>query len=176
MTVTKIRIQLLMVQHYLIVSVSFLKYPRDTLRQTSPDVRFLNELRVCIWQSWDFGWRTPLLTPVNKQTTLDRLTANCLTVGNRCPLQPNAAGFILIGMYKLAVSYSIPTSSRLYIPLDLTLPFIIIFRFNSTPANQGYTHTSHRWERTQIEPIDGRFIQFFPLWHTAISQMPESPQ
>jgi hypothetical protein len=38
----------LTVQHEMIVSVSFMKYPRDFLRQTSADVLFLEEFPIYI--------------------------------------------------------------------------------------------------------------------------------
>jgi len=51
LTVTKMGIVMLTVQHDLIVSVSFMEYPRDFLGQTLPDIRSLDEFPLYISQS-----------------------------------------------------------------------------------------------------------------------------
>jgi hypothetical protein len=47
-TVNKAEIVRLTVQHAMIVSVSFMYYPRDFLRQISVDARFLNKCPIYI--------------------------------------------------------------------------------------------------------------------------------
>jgi len=175
LTVTKMGIVMLTVQHDLIVSVSFMEYPRDFLGQTLPDIRSLDEFPLYISQSWCFGCRTPLFTSVNNQTISDWLTANRRTLGHPWKLQPYAAGFILSKTCKLAVTYSILTWSWPYIPQDLPLLFVIIFLSYSTPANNAYTNTPASWERIRIKPIDGRFIPCVTCWFTATTQATVSP-
>jgi len=51
----------------------------------------------------------------------------------------------------------------------------IIFLSYCTPAYHGYTKTSARWQRIQIEQIDRRFIQCVTCWHPATTQTPVSP-
>jgi len=62
-----------------------------------------------IKQLGDSGGRTPQLIAVDKQTTSDRLIANCGVVGNPCNLQPYSVGFILSITIMLAATYSILT-------------------------------------------------------------------
>jgi len=71
LTVNKSRIVRLTVQHDWIISVGFFYYPGDFLRQTSADILSLEEHPISIYQSSDFGCRTPILIPGNKQPTLD---------------------------------------------------------------------------------------------------------
>jgi len=170
LTVTEMAIDMLTVQHDMIFGVSFSKYPGYFVRQTSPDVLSCDEFPVYIWQSLDFGCHTPRVTPVSTQTSSDRLTANRGTVGNPCNLQPNAAGFILSRICKLAATESLLTWSRLCIPQDIPLHFVIIFLSYSTPATDGYPNHSARWERPQFKPIDGRFIPGATPRHTATTQ------
>ena len=144
--------------------------PRSFLRQTSPDILSLEKFAIDIRQSCHIGCRTPCYTQWNTQTPSDRRTPHCGTVGNRCILQPHATGFIFSRKCKLAVTYSILTWSRLYIPQDFPLLFIIIFLCYSTPANHGYTNTSARWEQIRIKPIDGCFIPCVTQWNTATMQ------
>jgi hypothetical protein len=109
LTVNKSGIMTLTVQHDMIVSVSFLSYPGDYLRQTSADVLSLELHPINIQQLGDFGGRTLQLIPVIKQTTSDRLIANCGVVGNPSNLHPYSVGFILIITIMLAAIYSILT-------------------------------------------------------------------
>jgi len=95
LTVNKLGIVRLTVQHDLIVSVSFRYYHRDCWRQTSADVLSVEQCPIYICQSCDFGCRTLQSIPVDKQTTSDLHIAHFGAVGNRCNLQLYAAGFIL---------------------------------------------------------------------------------
>jgi len=175
LTVTKMGIVRRTVQHDLIDFVSFMKYPRDFLRQTSADIVSLKDFPVYIWQSGDFGCGTLLFIPVQKHKTSDWLTTNRGTVGNPCNIQTYAPGFLLSRTCVLAVGWSILTSSKQYIPQNYPLLFVIIFLSYCTPANHGYTKTSARWQRIQIEQIDRRFIQCVTCWHPATTQTPVSP-
>jgi hypothetical protein len=93
----------------MIVSVSFMKYPVDYLRQTSADVLSPELHPINIQQLGDFGSRTLQVIPDITQTTSNRLIANCRAVGNPCKLQPYSVGFILSIMIMLAATYSILT-------------------------------------------------------------------
>jgi hypothetical protein len=95
----------------MIVSVSFMYYPGDLLRQTSADVLFLNEWPVYIWQLNDFGSRTLQFIPVNKLLISDRLIVSSEMVGNPCNLQPYAAAITLNIMYDMAATSAILTCS-----------------------------------------------------------------
>ena len=88
LTVNQSGIVTLTVQHDMIVSVIFMSYPGDYLRQTSADVLSLELHPINIHQLGDFGGRTPQLIPVIQQATLDRLIANSGAVGNPCNLHP----------------------------------------------------------------------------------------
>jgi hypothetical protein len=109
LSVNKSGIMTLTVQHDMIVSVSFMLYPRHYLRQTSADVHSLELHPINIYQLSDSGGLTPQFIPVNKQTTSDRLFANCGVVGNPFNLQPNSVGFILSITVMSAAPYSIVT-------------------------------------------------------------------
>jgi hypothetical protein len=97
----------------------------------------------------------------NKQTSLDRLTANCGTVGITSNLLRYAAGCILSRTCKLTVIHSLVTCSLLYIPQDFPL-FVIIFLTFSTTASHGSTNTSAQCDSIRIETNGGRFIQCAP--------------
>jgi len=71
LTVNKSGIVKLTVQHDLIVSVSFMYYPGDSLRQTSGDFLSFEQCSMYSWQSFEFGCHTLQFIPVNKQTSLD---------------------------------------------------------------------------------------------------------
>jgi len=86
-----------------------MKYAGNYLRQTSADVLARELHPVNIQQIGDFGGRTPQLILVIKQTTSDRLIANCGAVGHPCNLQPYPVGLILIITIMLAAVYSIFT-------------------------------------------------------------------
>ena len=109
LTVSKSGIVRLTIQHDLIVSVSFMHYPWDSLRQTSADILSLKQWPIYIWQSCYFSCCTPQFIPINKQTTMDRHITHLGTGGNPCNLQLWAAGFILSIMHMLAAKYSILT-------------------------------------------------------------------
>ena len=109
LTVNKMEIVRLTVQHDLIVNVSFINYPRDFLRQTSADVLTLKQWPICSRQSCDFSCYTPQFIPANKQPTTDRHIAHLGAVGNPCNLQLFAAVIILSIMHMLAANYSILT-------------------------------------------------------------------
>jgi len=109
LTVNKSGIMRLTVQHDMIVSVRFMKYAGNNLRRSSADVLSLELHPINIQQLGDFGCYTLQLIPGIKQTTSDRLIANCGAVGNPCNLQPYSVGFILIITFMLAAIYSILT-------------------------------------------------------------------
>ena len=109
LTVNESGIKTLTIQHDMIVSVSFMQYPGDYLRHTSAEVLSFELHPINIQQLGDFGGRTPQLISVIKQTTSDRLIANCGAVGNPCNLQLYSVEFILIIMIMLAAIYSILT-------------------------------------------------------------------
>jgi len=67
LTVNTMGIVRLTVQHDLIVSVSFMKYPRDTLRQTSADILSLKQCPIYICQSYDFSYHTLQCIPANTE-------------------------------------------------------------------------------------------------------------
>ena len=82
LTVNKSGIVTVTIQHDMIVGVMFMYYSGDYLRQTSADVLSIDQNAMNISQLADSGSRTPQVIPVNKQTTSDRLIANCPVVGN----------------------------------------------------------------------------------------------
>jgi len=98
-------------QHDLIVNISFMNYPRNSLRQTSADVHSVEYWPINGWQSCDLGCCTAQFIPVNKQTTTDQHIAHLGAVGNPCNLQLFAEGFILSITHMLAVNYLILTWS-----------------------------------------------------------------
>jgi len=95
LTVKESGIVTLTVQHDRIFSVIFIQYPRDYLRQTSADVLSLELHHMYFARLGDSGSRAPQFIHGTKQTTSDRLIANCGAVGNPCKLQPYSAGFIV---------------------------------------------------------------------------------
>jgi len=109
LTLNRSEIVTLTVQHDMIVSVIFMQYPRDYLRQTSADVLSLKIHPINIKQLDDSGGHTPQLIPVIKQTTSDQLIANWWVVGNPCNWQQYSVGFILSITIMLAATYSILT-------------------------------------------------------------------
>jgi len=109
LTVNKTGIVRLTIQQELIVSICFMYYPRDYLRQTSADILSLRECTIYIWQSWDFGCHKPQLISGNKKTTLDRLIVNHWTGRNVCNLQLYTAGSTSSITNNSAVTYSILT-------------------------------------------------------------------
>jgi len=175
LTVKKTGIVRLTVQHDGIVSIGFMNYPGDYLRQTSAVILSLEECPLYIWHCRDFSCDTPQFVLGNEPTTLDGLIADRVMVGNPCNSLSYAAGFMLSIMYKLAATYCILTWRSLYIPQDLPLHFVIIFLSLSTPANHRYTTTSAGWWRIRSKPINWRFIWYFTPWPTAGMQTPVSP-
>jgi hypothetical protein len=175
LTVNTSGIVRLTVQHDFIVSVSLIYHPGDNLRQTSVDVLSLEQYPIYSWQSCDLCCHTLWFIPVNTQTTSDWLIAHLRAGKNPCNMHLNAAGFILSITNVLAASYSILPWSWLYNPQDFPLLFIIIFLFSSTPTNLGYTTTSARTERIQIQPIARRFVKYSSYRHTARMQTPIVP-
>jgi hypothetical protein len=111
LTVNQMGMDRLTVQQDMIVSFSFMSYPRDYLRKISADIHSLTQCPIYIWQSFDFGSATPQFILANKQSTSHRLIAHYRTVGNPCNLQPFSAGFILSVMKMFAATYSILTWS-----------------------------------------------------------------
>jgi hypothetical protein len=107
--INKSEIVTLTVKQNLIVSVIFMYYPGDDVRQTSADVLSLELHRIFVTRLGDSGSRTSPCILVTKQTTSDRLIANCGAVGNPCKLQPYSAGFIVSITVMLAATYSILT-------------------------------------------------------------------
>jgi len=107
LTFNKSGIFRLTVQHDLNVSVSFMYYPGDSLRQTSADVLSLEQCPIDSWQSCDLSCRTTHFIPVDKQTTTNRRIAHLRAVQNPCNLQLYVVAFILSIMNMLAVTYSI---------------------------------------------------------------------
>jgi hypothetical protein len=97
----------------------------------------------------------------NKQTSLDRLTANRRTIGITSNLQQYVAGCILSRTCKLTVVHSLVTCSLLYIHQDFPLFFIIFLTF-STTASHGSTNTSARCDSIPMKPDGGPFIQCAP--------------
>jgi len=175
LTVNKMGIVGLMVQHDWIDSVNFMQYTGDFLRQTSVDIHSLKEGPIHIKQSWDFSCRMPQFILGNRRTALDRLVAYRETVGPPCNLWSYAAGIILSITYKLAANYSILTWCSLYIPQDFPLHFVIIFLSYSTPPKHGFTQTAARWWRIWCEPIDGRDIEYVNPCHTMRTHRQVSP-
>jgi len=110
-TVNKSGIVTLTIQHDMIDSIVFMYFPGEYLRQTSADVLSLEQHPINIYQLGNSGSRTQKFIPVTKQTSSDRLFANCRVVGNPCNLQPYSAGFILSITIMLAATYSILTRS-----------------------------------------------------------------
>jgi len=68
LSINKSGIVRLTVQHDLIVSVSFMYYPRDSLRQTSANIFTLKQCPIYSWRSHDFGCGTLPFLPGNIQT------------------------------------------------------------------------------------------------------------
>jgi len=160
LTVNNTGIVRLTVQHYLIVSVSFMYYPGDSLRQTWADIITLKQWPIYSWQWYDFGCHTLQFIPAKKQTTTDRHIPHFGAVGNPCKLQLCASGFILSITHMLATNYSILTWSLVYNPQDFPLLFVINFLFNLTPAHENYSTTPARSERIRIQPIDRCFMEY----------------
>ena len=86
LTVNKTGIVRLTFQPYLIVNINFTCYPRDSFRQTSADVRSLEQFCINSWQSCYFGRRTLQFFTVNIQATTHRPVAHLGAVGNPCNL------------------------------------------------------------------------------------------
>jgi hypothetical protein len=129
---------------------------------------YLSNMRYQLLFTSMYPWKQ-----TNKQTSSDRLTANCGTIGITSNLQRYAAGCILIRTCKLAVIHSLVTSSLLYIPQDFPL-FVIIFLTFSTTASHGSTNTSALCDSIRIEPNGGRFIQCAPGWDITAMQTRDS--
>jgi hypothetical protein len=104
---------------------------------------------------------------------LDRLTANCGTVGITSILERYAAGCNLSRTCKLTVIRSLVTCSLQYIPQDFPL-FIFFFLTFSTRASHGPTNTSARCDSIWIMQNSVRFIHCTPGWHTTAMQTPDS--
>lgn len=149
--------------------------PGDFLWLTSPDIFWVEEFDFHILQLSNFGCYSPLFIVVNKQTTLNRLTANCITVGNPCNLQLDTVGFILTRTCKSAIVHSVLTRSLLYIPQNFPLVFIIIFISFSTWGNYRSTNTSAKCEHIRCKPINRYFVQCAFCWNVAPMQTPVSP-
>jgi len=94
-TVNQWGVVTLNVRHELILSVSFMYYPGDDLRQTEAHVLSLEQCAIDRQQSSDFCCHTVKFIPVNKQTTLDQHIAHLGDVWNLGNLPLYAAGFIL---------------------------------------------------------------------------------
>jgi len=107
LTVNKLGIVRLTVQHDLIVSISFMYYPRAYLGQTSADILSLEQCPIYIWQSCDFGFCTPQCIVENNQATSHWCIAHHGAVGNPCNVKLCTAGFILTIPNMLAATYSI---------------------------------------------------------------------
>ena len=75
LTVNKSEIVTLTVHHDMIVSVIFMQYPGDYLRQTSADVHSLNQHPIDIYRLGDSSGRTLQFIHVNKQIISVRLVA-----------------------------------------------------------------------------------------------------
>ena len=150
LTVHKIGIVRLTIQHEFIVSVNFSYYNGDYLIQISKDNLSPKECPIHIRLSWDFYCHTPQLIPVYKHTISDWLLAHCGTVEYSCNLQPCAVWFILSIMNKWVATCSILTWSSLYIPQDFPLLFIIMLVSYSTQMNHGYQTSSGRCKRIQM--------------------------
>jgi len=99
----------LTVQHRMIVSVSFMYYPWEFCRQTSANGVFPEKCPIHIYESCDFGSRTPRFNPVIELSQSDRLNVSHGTVGNPCNLQPYAAAISFSITYDLAATYAILT-------------------------------------------------------------------
>ena len=95
------------IQYELIVSIRFMWYPRDDLRQSSADHISLEQCSIYHWQQCHFGCHTTPVISANKQTTWDRLIVQRVALGSPCRLQLYAAGFVLNVRYMLATTYSI---------------------------------------------------------------------
>jgi len=68
-TVTALGIVILTVNHDFMVSVWFVWYPGDVLRQTSPNVLSVESSPLYIYQTWDFSCYSSHYIPVNTQST-----------------------------------------------------------------------------------------------------------
>jgi hypothetical protein len=110
-TVNKAGIVRLTIQHDMIVSVGFMYYPGDFLRQISADILFLKEGPIYLLQLCDFRSCTPQFLPVNKLITSNRLIVSRGMVVNPCNLQPYTAAINLSITHHLAATYAILTYS-----------------------------------------------------------------
>jgi len=102
----KLELVRLTVKHNLCVSLSFMYFPGNALRQTSADVRCLKQCLIYSCNSCDFGCRERQCIPVNQQTTSDQHFSHIRAVGNHCNFQLYAVGFLLSIMTMLAANYS----------------------------------------------------------------------
>jgi len=66
LTVNKMGILRLTIQHGMVFNDSFMWYRGECLRQTSADIFSLEECPIYIWQSWDLGCLTHQIILVNK--------------------------------------------------------------------------------------------------------------
>jgi len=175
LTVITFGILILTIKCEFLFTVSFIKYRRDILRETSPDIHSVEKVPVHISLTRYFGYCSFLYIPDNKDTTFDRLPKNHLIILNPCYLQIYPTGLNLGRTCKLAVTHFILTWTWLYIPQDFPLLFIIIFLWYSTPADCGNTNASARWERIQIQWNDGCFLQCVTRWDTTTMYAPVCP-
>jgi hypothetical protein len=84
LTITSFRILMLTIHYNLMVSVWFMEDTRNDIRQTSPDVLSIQECPYYIYETWNFSCCLLYCVPVNKQTTLDCLSANHRTIRIPC--------------------------------------------------------------------------------------------
>ena len=111
LNVNKSGIDRLTVQQDLIVSLSFMNCPSDSLRKTSADALSFEQCPISRRQSSNFGCRTPQCIPVLKQPTIDGHSAHLRGVGNHFNFQLYAAEFILSITNMFAANYSNLTRS-----------------------------------------------------------------
>jgi len=132
--------------------------------------------RICFlyWSTIRFQLLFTPMYPGKEQTTSDRLTANCGTIGIPWNLQLHAARFILSRKCKLTVIHSIVTCSVWYITQEFPI-FVFIFLAISTTASCGSTNTSDQCDWVSIKLNNGHFIEFGPGWDTAAMQTPVCP-
>lgn len=91
---------------------------------------------------------------------VDWIAANCRNVGNQCNLQRYVVGFIMTRMFKLAITHSILTWSKLYIAQDYQLLVVMIFLTCSTTAYHDLRMSLPRCQWIRMKLTNGRFIKY----------------
>jgi len=120
LTFTSLGIVILTAHHDLMVSMWFIQDLGNLLRQTLPYVLFVEECLFYINQTWDSSCHSPWCIPVNKSSTLDRLTINHGTIPIPCSyMQQDStwtelASWLSLIPFWLVPNYIFPRTSHFF--------------------------------------------------------------